>query len=107
MFMGWSACPMSVMGLVVGPPTAGWAAGSGVMVAGRCNWTPSGPILVASWGRGVAVDALNPGAEQAVQLVQVGCPAADVQVDEELLAHGAEDPLDLAAALRLARPGVG
>jgi hypothetical protein len=50
----------------------------------------------------VVVDALDPGTEQAVQLVQIPCPAAAVQLQEELLADGAEDPLDLAAALWLA-----
>jgi hypothetical protein len=50
---------------------------------------------------------LDPGAEQAVQLVQIGGPAAGVQLDQELLADGAEGPLDLAAALWLAGLGVG
>jgi hypothetical protein len=55
----------------------------------------------------VVVDALDPGAEQAVQLGQVGCAAAGLQLDQELRADGAEDPLDLAAALGLAGLGVG
>jgi len=45
---------------------------------------------------------LDPGAEQPVELLQVGCAAAGLQLDQELLADGAEHPLDLAAALRLA-----
>jgi len=52
------------------------------------------------------VDALHPGAEQAVQLLQIPSAAASVELHQELLADGAEDPLDLAAALRLTRPGV-
>jgi hypothetical protein len=55
----------------------------------------------------VVVDAFDPAAEQPVQLLQVGCAAAGLQLDQELLADGAEDPFDLAAALRLARLGVG
>jgi hypothetical protein len=50
----------------------------------------------------VVVDPLDPGAEQAVELVQVLGAAAGVQLDQELLADGAEGPLDLAAALWLA-----
>jgi hypothetical protein len=50
----------------------------------------------------VVVDPFDPGAEQPVQLLQVLGAAAGLQLDQELLAHGAEDPLDLAAALGLA-----
>jgi hypothetical protein len=52
------------------------------------------------------VDALDPGGEQPVELGQVARAAAGVQLNEELLADGAEHPLDLAAALGLARRGV-
>ena len=65
------------------------------------------------------VDRLDPGGEQPVQLDQVGHPvpawlaAATAVVgglagdlDEELLAHGPEEPLDFAPALRASRSGV-
>ena len=55
----------------------------------------------------VVVDLFDPGAEQTVQLLQIPGPAAGLQLDQELLAHGAEHPLDLAAALWLAGLGVG
>jgi hypothetical protein len=47
------------------------------------------------------VDGLGPGGEQPVQLGQAGdvLPLADL--DQELLADHAEEPLDLPPALRL------
>jgi hypothetical protein len=55
----------------------------------------------------VVVDPFDPGAEQPVQLLQILGAAASVELHQELLADSAEDPLDLAATLRLARLGVG
>jgi hypothetical protein len=54
----------------------------------------------------VVVVALDPGGEQPVALGEVACAAAGVQLDQELLTDGAEEPFDLAAPLRLTRPGV-
>jgi hypothetical protein len=55
---------------------------------------------------GVVV-GLHPGDQQAVQLGQVADPlGVAVQLDQELAADGAEEPLDLAASLRPARGGV-
>jgi hypothetical protein len=54
----------------------------------------------------VVVVALDPGGEQPVALGEVGGAAAGVQLDQELLTDGAEEPFDLAAPLRLTRPGV-
>src|SRR6266545_3192819 len=58
---GVSVGSMLVLGLVVGPAAAGWAACCGVMVAGRCNPMPGGPRVVwawvASWGLGSGVAA--------------------------------------------------
>jgi hypothetical protein len=49
------------------------------------------------------VDGLGPGGEQPVQLVQAGdrrrCGPGDL--DQELVADSAEEPLDLPAALGL------
>ena len=61
--------------------------------------------------RAAVVDLLDPGGEQAVQLGQAGDRAAGAlgtvdDLDEELLAHGAEHPLDLASAGGLAGSGV-
>src|SRR6266536_284182 len=78
--------------------------------AGQAGWRAGQePLHGGLAGLGVlavVVDALDPGAEQAVELVQVGGSAAGVQLDEELLADGAAGPLDLAAALWLAGLGV-
>jgi hypothetical protein len=55
----------------------------------------------------VVVDPFDPGTEQPVQLLKSPCAAASVELHQELLADSAEDPLDLAATLRLAWLGVG
>jgi len=58
----------------------------------------------------LVVHGFNPGGEQLVQGGQVGdLPgrAGCGQLDEELLAHGAEEPFDLPAPLGLAGLGVG
>lgn len=47
------------------------------------------------------VDGLDPGGEQGVQLGHVVELAAGADLDEELIADGAEEPFDLPAALRL------
>ena len=52
------------------------------------------------------VDGLCPGGEQGVELDQVVEFAAGADLDQELLAHGAEESLDLASSGRLAWPGV-
>ena len=64
----------------------------------------------------MVVDGLDPGGEQGVQLQQrsrLGEPllsevfnAAVGDLDEELVAHGAEEPFDLPPALRAVRGGV-
>jgi len=53
------------------------------------------------------VVGLHPGDQQPVQLGQVGDAAGFVagELDQELLADGAEEPLDLAAALWLSGQG--
>jgi hypothetical protein len=53
------------------------------------------------------VDPFDPGGEQPVQLGQVAGAATRVELDEELAAHRAKHPLDLAPAGRLAGFGVG
>jgi hypothetical protein len=53
------------------------------------------------------VDALRPGGEQPVQLAQVRDAAPVADLDQELLADGTEEPLDLAPSLRPPRRAVG
>ena len=53
------------------------------------------------------VDGLGPGGEQAVQLGHVVEFAAGADLDQELVADGAEEPFDLAPPGRLSRLGVG
>jgi hypothetical protein len=53
----------------------------------------------------LVVDLLDPGAEQRVDLIQVGDVALG-ELDQELGPHGAEEALDLAPSGRLARVGV-
>ena len=54
------------------------------------------------------VDGLDPGGEQPVEPGQVGDLGQPVggELDEELIAHGPEEPFDLPTALRAARGGV-
>ena len=52
------------------------------------------------------VDGLHPGGEQRVQLDHVGELAAGADLDQELVADGAEEPFDLAPPGRLAGAGV-
>jgi hypothetical protein len=52
------------------------------------------------------VDGIDPGCEQAVQLGHVVELAAGADLDQELVTDGAEEPLDLPAALRMPRTGV-
>src|SRR5919198_98819 len=54
------------------------------------------------------VVGLHPGGQQAVQLGQISDPLGGlvVQLDQELLPHGAEESLNLAASLGSARGGV-
>jgi hypothetical protein len=50
---------------------------------------------------GTVVSGLDPGAEQPVQLRQVPRAGTVADLDEELVADGAEEPFDLAPALGL------
>jgi hypothetical protein len=49
------------------------------------------------------IDRLGPGGEQAVQLLQAGDRRSGLagDLDEELVADGAEEPLDLPASFGL------
>ncbi len=61
----------------------------------------------AGLGVGPAVvDGLDPGGEEPVELDEGGDTAGS-DLDEELVAHGAEEAFDLASALRAAWGGVG
>jgi len=51
--------------------------------------------------RGPVVGSLDPGAEQPVQLSQVPGAGTVADLNQELVADGAEEPLDLAPALGL------
>ena len=79
---------------------------------GRGNGPPashraSGGCPVSECSRAM-VDRLGPGGEQPVQLRQVREPGGAVlgQLGQELAADGAEEPLDLAPALRPSRLAV-
>src|SRR3954466_14670303 len=52
------------------------------------------------------IDLLDPGGEQRVQLHHVIEFAAGADLDEELIPHGAEHPLDFPSAGRLAGLGM-
>jgi hypothetical protein len=52
------------------------------------------------------VDGFHPGGEPGVQLDQVGDLSAGADLDQELVAHGAKQSLDLAPTGRLTRFGV-
>jgi hypothetical protein len=52
------------------------------------------------------VDGLDPGGEQGVQVGHVLQLAAGADLDEELLAHGPEEPFDLPPAGGLPGPGM-
>jgi hypothetical protein len=56
--------------------------------------------------RPLVVDLPHPRREQRVQPGQVVQFAARADLDEELVSHRSEEPLDFASALGLARPGV-
>jgi hypothetical protein len=45
---------------------------------------------------GAVIDALQPGTEELVELAQILGPAARLELDQELAAHGLEEALDLA-----------
>ena len=78
-----------------GVRVAGRAAGSETLERGHLRLRVHGAVI----------DGLDPGGEQLVEpgdVVDLG--VADF--DEELVAHRAKEPLDLAASLRAAGPGV-
>ena len=84
---------------------AGVGSGGGPAASHRCQRRLPGLGVHPA-----VVDGLDPGGEQRVQLGQVGDRAAGAvagvgDLDQELLADGAEEPFDLPAALR-AGPGV-
>jgi hypothetical protein len=63
--------------------------------------------------RAAVVDLLDPGGEEPVELQQIshvtlaGLGGLAGDLDEELVAHGAEEPFDLSPTLRTARGRVG